>query len=183
MGKRGFLARHRIVRNTFREDLLFFFLPWILVFTAGLFVSGRDGWTELPFTLWRLIRHPQSVVMLSAANLAGIALFVAGFVIILTGHITLGRFYSSFLVIQEDHELIRHGIYRFIRHPIYLGTLMVSIGLPVYAPSLYGILIMAVTVPIFLIRIRIEERLLTEEFGDAYRAYQQETRKLIPFIY
>jgi protein-S-isoprenylcysteine O-methyltransferase Ste14 len=47
----------------------------------------------------------------------------------------------------------------------------------------HGILIMLVLVPIFLIRIRMEERLLMEEFGDAYQAYQAATSKLVPFIY
>jgi hypothetical protein len=40
--------------------------------------------------------------------------------------------------IREDHQLITHGIYRFTRHPIYLGALLVSIGVPVYASSLLG---------------------------------------------
>jgi len=42
---------------------------------------------------------------------------------------------------------------------------------------------MSPLIPIFLNRIRMEERLLTEEFGDAYRAYKKATSKLIPFIY
>lgn len=49
--------------------------------------------------------------------------------------------------------------------------------------SLYGLLAMLNLVPIFLNRIRIEERLLTEEFGDAYRMYRETTSKLIPFVY
>jgi protein-S-isoprenylcysteine O-methyltransferase Ste14 len=56
-------------------------------------------------------------------------------------------------------------------------------GAPVYASSLYGLLTFSVLIPIFLNRIRIEERMLTEEFGDAYRTYQETTNKLIPFIY
>jgi protein-S-isoprenylcysteine O-methyltransferase Ste14 len=60
---------------------------------------------------------------------------------------------------------------------------MVCIGVPVYASSLYGLLIMSALIPVVLNRIRIEERLLTDEFGDAYRTYKESTRKLIPFIY
>ena len=58
-----------------------------------------------------------------------------------------------------------------------------TIGAPVYASSYYGLLIMSALIPIFLNRIRIEERMLTEEFGDAYRKYRKATRKLIPFVY
>jgi protein-S-isoprenylcysteine O-methyltransferase Ste14 len=55
--------------------------------------------------------------------------------------------------------------------------------MPVFAGSLYGLLTMSALIPVLLYRIRIEERLLTEEFGDAYRSYRDATSKLIPFIY
>ncbi|NHZ72798.1 MAG: DUF1295 domain-containing protein, partial [Aquificales bacterium] len=88
----------------------------------------------------------------------------------------------STLVIRKDHQLITHGIYRIVRHPIYLGVIMVVIGVPIYASSLLGLLIMSALIPVFLNRIRIEERLLIDEFGDTYRAYKETTSKLIPFI-
>ncbi len=56
-------------------------------------------------------------------------------------------------------------------------------GVLVYASSLYGFLTMSVLIPITINRIRMEEKILTEEFGDAYRAYKKATSKLIPFIY
>jgi protein-S-isoprenylcysteine O-methyltransferase Ste14 len=183
MTKRDFLSKHRIVRSAIREDLLYFALPAILIFTTGLVVSARDGWVDLLPTLWDLIRQPRSISVLSVQNILGIALFVGGFTILLIAQITLFRNYSSTLVIREDHQLITHGIYHFTRHPIYLGVILVATGLPVYGSSLYGILIMSAMIPVFLVRIKIEERLLTEEFGDAYRAYMQTTRKLIPFIF
>ena len=121
--------------------------------------------------------------MLSAQRIAGLALVVTGFIILLVGAGTLGRSHSSTLVIRENHRLITHGIYRFTRHPIYLGVIMVCIGLPVYASSWVGVLIMSALIPLFLYRIRLEEKLLSEEYGDAYRTYVEATRKLIPFIY
>jgi protein-S-isoprenylcysteine O-methyltransferase Ste14 len=60
---------------------------------------------------------------------------------------------------------------------------MFFIGVPVFASSLYGLLTMSALIPVFLNRIRMEERLLTDEFGDAYRTYKEATSKLIPFIY
>ncbi len=101
----------------------------------------------------------------------------------LVGQATLWRNYSGTVVIREDHQLITHGIYRFTRNPIYLGAIMVFTGLPVYAASMYGFLTSLVLIPIILNRIRLEEELLTEEFGDAYRTYKEATSKLIPFIY
>jgi len=60
---------------------------------------------------------------------------------------------------------------------------MVITGIPVYAGSLYGFLSSLVLIPIILNRIRLEERLLTEQFQDAFVRYKETTRKLIPFIY
>jgi protein-S-isoprenylcysteine O-methyltransferase Ste14 len=172
MTKRGFLKKHGIVRNAIRDDMLYFALPAVLVLFAGFGVSA-----------WDLVRQQGSLYILSVQSFVGSAIMVIGFTLLLIAQFTLRRSYSSTLVIREDHQLITHGVYRFTRHPIYLGAIMVSIGVPVYASSLYGLLVMSALILVLLNRIRIEERILTEEFGDAYRTYTEATRKLIPFIY
>ncbi len=183
MAKRGFLTRHRIVRNAIREDVLYFGLPALLVYIAGLVFSARDGYDGVVVAIGDLIRQPRTLHMLSIQNIVGLALIVIGFTILFVAAGTLRRFYASTLVIRKDHQLITHGVYRFTRHPIYLGVIMVCIGVPVYASSLYGLLIMSALIPLILNRIRMEERLLSEEFGDAHRTYKEATSKLIPFIY
>ncbi len=69
-----------------------------------------------------------------------------------------------------------------VRHSMYLGVVLVAIGIPVYTWSLAGLLIMPALTPVFLVRIRLEERMLIDKFGDAYLAYQKATGKLIRFI-
>ncbi len=173
MAKDGFLARHGIVRNAIREDMLYFALPGLLVFTAGLVVSASD-----------LVRRQGSLYVLSVHCVGGLALLIIGLIIMIVSQATLWRNYSSTVVIREDHQLITHGIYRFTRNPIYLGAIMaVCFGIPVYTSSLYGVLTMLILIPIILNRIRMEEKLLTEEFGDAFQKYKETTKKLIPFIY
>ena len=177
MPKRGFLKKHGIVRNAIREDVLYFAIPAILVLSAGLVISaweGFDGFVELA-------RNPRSLYPLSIQNIVGLALFVIGFTIAIVAAVTLRRSYASTLVIREDHQLITHGIYRFTRHPVYLGVIMACIGMPVFVSSLYGLLTMSALIPLFLNRIRMEERMLTDEFGDAYRQYSGATSKLIPY--
>ena len=183
MAKDGFLKRHGIVRNAIKEDLLYFAIPAILVFSAGLIVSAlnwRDGVVPPPEGLFN---QPRDLLSLSTLNIAGLFLFVIGFSIELVGQITLRRFYSSTLVIKDDHQLITNGIYRFIRHPMYLGVIMAAVGLAAFSLSLGGIVIMLALIPVFLIRIKIEERMLIDEFGEAYRTYRKKARKLLPFIY
>ena len=183
MPKRGFLARHGVVRNAIRRDILQFALPGMTVFIVELQFCVRDGLSDFWGTIWGLVKHPQILSMFSVQSIIGLALFVIGLTTMVVGQATLWRNYSGTVIIREDHQLITHGIYRFTRNPIYLGAFMVFIGLPVYAASLYGFLTSLVLIPIFLNRIRLEEELLTEEFQGAYQKYRETTRKLIPFIY
>ncbi len=183
--RKKLLERFGIIRNAIRKDMLFFAVPFIAVFLLELIfceiygVGVSDFWR----TVWGIVKHPQSASVLPWRQVAGIALILTGLTIMVSGQATLWRNYSSFVVIKKGHQLITHGVYRFTRNPIYLGVLIVFIGMPVYAASLYGFLIMLVQIPIFLYRIRLEESLLAEEFQDAYRKYKENTKRLIPFIY
>lgn len=171
------------MRKTVKKDILLFGVPGFTVFFLGLIVSGRDGYDGLVGTIWELIKHSENLRRLSIWNIAGLSLFIIGLSIAIVATCTLKQFYSSTLMTREDHQLITHGIYRFARHPIYLGVLIAIMGVPVYAPSLYGFLIMSLLIPIILFRIKMEEEMLSEHFGDEYQAYRKTTKKLIPFIY
>ena len=168
MARDGFLKRHSIVRNAIKEDLLFFALPAVFVFGAGLIASALERWNGLVVTIGELAQQPRTLPLLSVQSILGLALILLGYTILLIGQITLRRFHSPTLVIKEDHQLITHGIYRLIRHPMYLGVILVAIGVPICVSSLSGLLIMSVLILVFLIRIRIEERMLIDEFGEAY---------------
>ncbi len=152
--------------------MLYFALPAILALSAGMAVSA-----------WDMVRHQGILFAHLKQNYVGLALLFSGLTIMIVAQITLFRSYSATLVIRDGHKLITHGIYQSIRHPIYLGAIMGVMGIPIYCSSLYGLLTMSVLIPIILNRIRMEERLLTDEFGDAYRAYREATSKLIPLIY
>ena len=179
MAKRGFLARHGIVRNAIRKDLLQFAIPAIIIFFMEL-IFCADSLTGIWGTSWGLVKQPQNLSMFPVLRIVGLALFIIGLTIMIVGQATLRRNYSGTVVIREDHQLVTHGIYRFTRNPIYLGLIMVVTGLPVYTASVYGFLTSLVLIPIILNRVRLEEKLLTEEFQDAYQKYKETTKKLIP---
>jgi protein-S-isoprenylcysteine O-methyltransferase Ste14 len=171
------------VRKSIRNDILFFGIPALVVFCLGLIVSGTDGYDGLVGAMWKLATDPQSRSEATGWNIAGLAIFIVGLTIAIVAVSTLKRNYLSTLMTRDDHELITHGLYRHVRHPLYFGVLFAIMGVPVYAPSLRGFGVMCVLIPIFLNRIRMEEAMLTEKFGDAYEAYRKATRKLIPFVY
>ena len=183
MAGSGFLAKHRLKRHAIRKDLLCFGIPAFTVFCAGLVFSVGEGWEGLPRTVWRLVRDPSGLARLPLQSIIGPVLILAGFTILFVSVGTLRRFYASTLVIREGHQLVTHGIYRFSRHPIYLGVIMIAFGVPAYVSSVLGLVTMSALVPIFLGRIKLEEGLLIEEFGDAYRTYRRTTGKLIPFVH
>ena len=171
-----FLAKHGIVivREYVKKDLVYFLIPWITVFTIGLMFSGLDGYEGM---------NPESPLILSVHNIVGLTLFFTGFSIMIAGHVALGQSYSSTLIIKKGQKLRTHGIYRLTRNPIYFGFILVAIGIPIFTSSLYGFLVMLLEIPICLSRIRIEQKMLIEEFGDEYRKYMKTTKKLFPFIY
>ena len=160
------------MRDSIRKDLLIFVLPAILVYSAGFGVCA-----------WDLVRRQGRLFALSAHSLVGLTLIVIGLTLTFVAASTLRRFYSPTLRVRSDHQLITHGLYRFVRHPLYTGVGLATVGVLVVAASLVGLLILLTLIPLVLNRIRIEENMMTVEFGDAYRAYARGTKKLIPFVF
>ena len=84
---------------------------------------------------------------------------------------------------RPDHELVRAGPYARLRHPIYLGLLLYMLALAVAAGHW---LQLVAAVPLYLwgtaIRTKIEDRLLSETFGDSFDAYRRSTPALFPRI-
>jgi protein-S-isoprenylcysteine O-methyltransferase Ste14 len=119
----------------------------------------------------------------SIINVIGLILFLIGLFIRLNGKKTLGKYYSRGLRTLKDHKIVKQGFYKYIRHPIYLASIVYGLGIPLFFSSLYGFLIMLLLIPLIFYRIKIEEEMLLEEFGGEYREYIKQTKKLIPYIY
>jgi len=184
MAKQKWYSNRGIKRSAIKKDLISFAIPALIVFIVGLVFCEKDDYTNFWVTLWSVIKQPQTFLAFPLQRAFGLVLIVLGFAFLLAGQITLGLNYSGSVVIREGHQLITHGVYRFTRNPMYLGVIFVIVvGVPVYSASLHGFLIMLLLIPIILNRIRMEEGLLTKEFGEAYLAYKRSTRKLIPFIF
>lgn len=115
--------------------------------------------------------------------MVGFVLVVIGVIIRIVAEKTLGKYYSYGLRILPNHKLVRYGVYKHIRHPISFAMLMYSFGASLIFTSVYGFTLMLGLIPFILYRIRIEENMLLEEFGDEYREYMKRTKKIIPFIY
>jgi protein-S-isoprenylcysteine O-methyltransferase Ste14 len=113
----------------------------------------------------------------------GVILFAAGGTLRIWPVFVLGRRFSGFVAIQPGHTLATTGVYGVIRHPSYLGLLVMTLGWGLAFRSGVGVLLAALMVPVLLARIHAEERLLLSQFGTAYEAYRARTARLIPGLY
>jgi protein-S-isoprenylcysteine O-methyltransferase Ste14 len=116
-------------------------------------------------------------------GLLGVGLMVLGLILRLWAMLTLGKFYTRTLKVSAGQKIVDTGPYRVIRHPGYLGTLLTWIGLPLalsnWVSALLVTLLMAAA---YWPRIRAEEAMLVEVYGDEYSRYMQRTKRLIPFV-
>ena len=113
----------------------------------------------------------------------GVFFYLAGGALRIWPIFVLGRRFSGLVAIQPEHELVTDGIYRVIRHPSYLGMIILMLGWALAFRSGLGVILAALIVPPLLARIRSEETLLRLQFGDEYDAYRRHTSRLIPGIY
>jgi len=119
-----------------------------------------------------------------ATGLVGLMFLVLGYAIRATAILTLGKYFTGVVVIKNDHQLIRTGPYRYLRHPAYTGTLLAHLGLGLAFANWFSLLFS--TVPFLLAamyRMRVEERALAETFGAEYSTYCETSKRLIPGVY
>jgi len=97
---------------------------------------------------------------------------------------TLGTYYTTTLMTSEGQKVVTSGPYAIVRHPGYLGEIMIWTGFAVVSSNLLLFLLLpAMFVAVYLYRISAEERMLVRELGDDYVRYQHRTRRLIPSVY
>ena len=114
----------------------------------------------------------------------GMALIVIGLIIRIHSILTLKQYFTYSVAKVEKHKIIETGLYKFIRHPGYLGQLIIFIGISTSISNWLSILVMMIPVTLgYLYRIKVEERFMLEQLGEDYLNYQERTKRLIPMIY
>jgi protein-S-isoprenylcysteine O-methyltransferase Ste14 len=114
----------------------------------------------------------------------GVIGYVVGLWIFHRSHVDLGTNWSVTLQIRQQHRLVTEGIYRRIRHPMYLALFLYSFGQLLVLPNWIAGPSYLVTFGIlFVLRLQAEERMMLEEFGDAYASYMRRTKRLVPGLW
>ena len=142
-------------------------------------------WAGLGLAFYAFKYHPEwrITALQPALSWAGIALIWAGMAFRLWAVLTLGAFFRTSVVLQDGHRLVTAGPYRWLRHPSYTGALITLAGLGL-AFGNWGSLAAVILFPSLAIafRIHVEERALTEQFGEAYRDFRKTRAAVIPVI-
>jgi len=153
-----------------RPDLphLLFYLGFLALITVAVY-DRTHGPAAAGSAVWSLL---------------GMALCLVAAPVGIIGVYALGHFYAPDPTVMPGQEPIADHVYHYVRHPIYTALLLWAIGLPLVVRSWWGVAVAVLFLaPGLLLRISTEEALLLKTYGDDYRAYQERTWKLIPFVF
>jgi len=111
----------------------------------------------------------------------GLALFVAANLLRVVAIRTLGQFWSLHIEIREQHQFVRQGPYRWVRHPAYLSFVLEHIAVPLAGNAWWSLAVALLGyLPVLLWRIAREDKALVVKFGAAYETYRREVGALLP---
>lgn len=145
-------------------------------------LMNMAGWAMMFIPLGRSL-VPQLWVNPPVVEWALVALIAMGFAFCWWARLHLGRLWSASVTRKEGHRVIDTGPYRLVRHPIYTGIILASLGLAGIGATTLGIAGFLLSSAGFWIKARLEERFLSAELGaEAYAAYKARTPMLIPFL-
>lgn len=141
----------------------------VLSVIVTLVVSALDhrfGWSAVP--LWLVV----------VGNvLVAVGLAVAQRVVVQNAYA------GASITVEADQPLVSTGLYGVVRHPMYTGALIMMLATPLALGSLWGLLAVAASVPILMMRVVDEEKLLVDELA-GYREYREKVRsRLVPGVW
>ena len=172
-----------------------FIVFWIVTGLSTKRTVRRRGWWRVSFALITLAFilariglfrvHWVSGFLWHTTLFTGLmadAIALAGLAVLLWARVNLGGNWSADVALKEGHELVTSGPYRFVRHPIYSGLLLMALGWAVWRGRYSGFWGLAVLLLLFWIKAREEEKLMIQHFGDAYRSYKTRVKAIIPYV-
>lgn len=148
------------------------YLLWTFIIIGNFSAVAVTNWYPLP-----LYDNP-------VIGYIGVAIIIIGMLIRFVVIASLNIYFTVDVTIKQDHKLKKDGFYKYVRHPSYFASFISFVG---FGISLNNWLSLTIVTFFFLvafsIRIKIEEKVLTEHFGSEYLDYKKHTKRLIPFIY
>ncbi len=162
-------AKKSVSRATFMDWLLVvqiataqILLPCVLIYT--------------PLLNWANYDLPQVFAVVGGLVMAG------GLWLFWRSHADLGKNWSVTLELDENHRLVTHGVYKYLRHPMYASFFLLAIGQALLLNNwVAGWAALVATTVLYWVRLPHEESMMVEFFGDDYVNYRKQTSSLIPW--
>jgi protein-S-isoprenylcysteine O-methyltransferase Ste14 len=171
-------------------------LYWLVASFGGKAVRRRENVASRIAHLGPLVLAALLLVMPMAAPLGsrflpdsaiatwlGVGLTALGLGFATWARVHIAGNWSGTVTLKENHELVRSGPYRWVRHPIYSGLLLAFAGTGLATGQWRGVLAWLIVLLALWRKSRLEERWLAEQFGADYARYRREVAALVPGIY
>jgi len=176
-----------------------------VVLVGGLFVRFRDAAADVRpapapepgerlrivavhhglFYALLLVVAPAEALLTGGApegRLAGAVAFAMGVVLYRRGTTALGATLSPLVSSLPQGRLVTDGPYRLVRHPIYLGQLLIAVGAPLTLGCRYALAMSCAAAVVLFVRAHLEEDALVRAYPE-YREYAARTWRLVPFVF
>jgi protein-S-isoprenylcysteine O-methyltransferase Ste14 len=137
--------------------------------------------TRLPATQAFLQEEPPSAKIDSIEGIEGLIVCLSGFALAVWARRHLGRNWGMPRSLKEGHELVTTGPYRYLRHPIYTGILLASLGSALVNGPIWVIVFAGLAI-YYGYSARTEETLMLHQFPEQYAQYKRHTKAIIPFL-
>jgi len=152
-----------------KNSLAFIWITIVISMTVAIYISINYYFPISPF---HAIKFFGSGLIFTGVILRGIVIS------------SLGKYFTADVTIRQGHQLKKDGFYKYLRHPSYSASLLSFIGFGISLNNWVSLIIVVVAILFaFIRRINVEEKALTEYFGQEYIDYKRSTFRLIPFIY
>lgn len=178
---------------------------WLIMFAVWSYFSfGNKKTTSLPNPIAQIIANTllfgspiflfypffkgalatQITPVSTGLGIIGVLLSIAAVAFAIWARLTLGKNWSGAVItLKKDHQLVTSGPYKYVRHPIYTGYFLATLGTALTIGTFASYIATIMIFIGFLIRMNKEETLMTTHFPSEYPAYKQRSKKIIPFIW
>ncbi|MEO8820954.1 MAG: isoprenylcysteine carboxylmethyltransferase family protein [Ginsengibacter sp.] len=156
-------------KNQDKNSLTLLWITIAIAITAAVYISKNYYFL---FSTFQAVKY------------IGPGLILTGVVFRVIVIITLGKYFTADVTIRKEHQLKKDGFYKYLRHPSYSASLLSFIGFGISLNNWVSLIIVVIPVLFaFIRRINVEEKALTDYFGQEYIDYKKSTYRLVPFIY
>lgn len=160
----------KVDKKTFVDILLLIFTGIGMVLPLLYILTGILDFANYSQPIW--------------LNWLGVVIFALSTVLLWRTHADLGNSWTLEPGLKENHKLVTKGVYRYIRHPMYAAHIYWGLGqILIFSNWIVGFSIFIPSTLLYLYRVKGEERMMIEQFGDDYREYMKVSGRIFPLIF